>query len=782
MWSLSFTAAVCLAALPPFPAPGGDPKQVKPTAPGFRITESLRVAPGVYTFEDAAGRGAITIAGDDLTVDFSGVTLVGSPKNIEADSYAGRGIVIRGRNVTVTNATVRGYKVGIYAEDSPGIKIAGCDVSGNYRQRLRSTIEREDVSDWLFGHENDRSEWLRFGAGIYLFRCPKATVSGCRSRNGQNGLCISGCDEARIVDNDMSFMSGWGLAMWRSSRCEVMNNKFDFCMRGYSHGVYSRGQDSAGILVYEQCNENVFAYNSATHGGDGFFLYAGNETLKRTGRGGCNGNVVYRNDFSHAAANGIEATFSGGNFFIENIIRECNHGVWAGYSYDTVIENNTITDCRYGISIEHGRGNRISGNTITGAMPNTETGPPGSVHESTCAIGVNLWWDDDKDLLASPFCRQHDRCRSSGNFVVGNRFEKVKTAVRMADDTAGIVADSTMVDVDVSVHVVGDVSGARLYLTDEQRAAIENEGQGFEAMPEGEQQPVKLPPIDVVKREPRVTRKGAQDAFLPEGAKRGRQFIFIDEWGPYDFTDVRLSPSRVYGGEKVLLQILGPGSKFRVAQVTGRVEVEPRIGTTPAKLTLTAVKNGAEPFELLIEADGQQLRATGVLFTAEWKVAFYGWSKSDDPRSGSENWGRIIAADPLGETTVSSIDFTWAHGGPYRTATVRERPNPNAAVGARRDSRTSGRERQPGQVQSDYFATVATTKVHVPAGKWRVWTMSDDGVRVFVDGKEVIRNWTWHGPTLDEAYLNLEAGEHPIRIEHFEIDGYAQLRLGIEPA
>ena len=722
MWSRSFVCAVCLVSATPFPVSGGDPQPVKPTTAGLEITESVVVAAGVYSLEDRTGQGAIIITGNDLIVDFSGVTLVGSPQDIEADSYAGRGIVIRGSNVTVTNATVRGYKIGIYAEDSPGLTITGCDVSGNYRQRLRSTIEREDLSDWLFGHQNDGNEWLRFGAGIYMLRCRQATVSDCRARNGQNGLCISRCDQARIVDNDMSYMSGWGLAMWRSSRCEVMNNKFDFCMRGYSHGVYSRGQDSAGILVYEQCNDNVFAYNSATHGGDGFFLYAGNETMQRTGKGGCNGNVVYRNDFSHAAANGIEATFSEGNYFIENIIRECHHGIWAGYSYDTVIENNTISDCRYGISIEHGRGNRISGNTITGTLPKTETQPSesvpnetrpsgsvktetrpsgsvktetrpsgsvktetrpsGSVPESTCSIGVNLWWDEDKDLLASPFCRQRDRCPSSGNYVVGNSFEKVNTAVRLADDTAGIVAQNTMTDVDVSVHVVGDVSGARLYLSDAQRAAIKNEGQGFEALPEGEQPALELPPIDLARREPRVTRTGTQDAFLPEGARRGRQYIFIDEWGPYDFTDVRVFPSKVYGGEQAILQILGPGSKFGVVDVRGSVEVEPRTGTTPAKLTVTAVKKGVQPFELRIEAEGRQLKATGVLFTTEWQVAFYGWSKSDDPRSGSENWDRIVAADPLSEMTVSSIDFTWAHGGPKRTA----------RVGARRDSPTSGRE------------------------------------------------------------------------------------------
>ena len=273
---------------------GGEPVELTPAGPGLLIESDARVAPGTYELLDENDRGAVIISGDNITVDFQGAVLVGAPFGAEPDAFAGKGIVARGRGIVIRNAEVRGYKVGIYAEDSPGVTITGCDVSGNYRQRLGSTVKREDLSDWLWGHENDENEWLRYGAGIYLFRCPGAVVSQCRVRSGQNGLCMSRCDEAYIVDNDMSYMSGWGLAMWRSSRCNVFNNKFDFCVRGYSHGVYERGQDSMGILVYEQCHDNVFAYNSATHGGDGFFLYAGNETLKKTGKGGLSAQSAFQ--------------------------------------------------------------------------------------------------------------------------------------------------------------------------------------------------------------------------------------------------------------------------------------------------------------------------------------------------------------------------------------------------------------------------------------------------------------------------------------------------------
>src|SRR6476469_4653393 len=123
--------------------------------------------------------------------------------------------------------------------------------------------------------------------------------------------------------------------MYRCSYNDVAYNKIDFNVRGFSYGVYNRGQDSAGILVYEQSNSNLFYKNSVTHGGDGFFLWAGQTTMD-TGMGGCNDNQLIENDFSYAPTNGVEVTFSS-NKIVNNRIFECDNGIWGGYSYETII-------------------------------------------------------------------------------------------------------------------------------------------------------------------------------------------------------------------------------------------------------------------------------------------------------------------------------------------------------------------------------------------------------------------------------------------------------------
>jgi hypothetical protein len=201
-----------------------------------------------------------------------------------------------------------------------------------------------------------------------------------------------------------------------------------------------------------------------------------------------------------------------------------------------------------------------------------------------------------------------------------------------------------------------------------------------------------------------------------------------------------------------VIQLLGPDSTFRVTSASGHVKVTPMEGQLPAKLTVDTTEKGLHTFTVDIETEGYSHRATGSLLNADWHVAFYAWSKADDPRKDPDAWRRIVATEPRDEVTSPAIDFVW-----YTRAPT-------------------------GNVPRDRFATVATTNVRLPRGPWRVRTVSDDGVRVFVDEKEVLSNWSWHAATSDETMVELEAGQHNIRIEHFEIDGYAQLQFRLEPA
>src|SRR5688572_7273453 len=238
---------------------------MRPGADDTRIERSGRVELPGAVLRDAKGDGALHVEADGITVELAG-ELRGAEAGEEPDTFAGVGIRVTGKNVTLRGARVSGFKVGIHALGADGLVLEDCDVSGNYRQHLKSTKEKEAEEDWLDPHHNDAREWFtNYGAGIYVERASGVTVRRCRARKGQNGLVLERCTKAEVYDNDFSFLSGWGIALWRSSDNVIARNACDFCVRGYVHGVYNRGQDSAGILLFEQCSRNVIAENSATH-------------------------------------------------------------------------------------------------------------------------------------------------------------------------------------------------------------------------------------------------------------------------------------------------------------------------------------------------------------------------------------------------------------------------------------------------------------------------------------------------------------------------------------
>jgi len=59
------------------------------------------------------------------------------------------------------------------------------------------------------------------------------------------------------------------------------------------------------------------------------------------------------------------------------------------------------------------------------------------------------------------------------------------------------------------------------------------------------------------------------------------------------------------------------------------------------------------------------------------------------------------------------------------------------------------------------------------------YTASDDGVRLWIDNKLIIDNWTDHGTTIDSAKMQMTKGKlYDVRIEYFENGGSETIQLG----
>jgi len=724
------------------------------------VTTSARVKPGTYRVKDANGDGVLRVRGDGITVDLSGVTLIGGDEGQAADTFDGVGVrVVGSKDVVVRGGAIRGFRVGLAAEQAPGIRVEGLDGSGSRRMRLRSTPQREDESDWLWPHENDDGQWAaRYGAAISLLQCSTPTVATCVAHDGQNGLLLSRCDGSTVVENDFSRNSGWGIALWRTNKSGFVRNRCDLCVRGYSDGVYARGQDSAGFLVFEQCSGNVFRGNSATHSGDGFFLYAGNETLRRTGEGGCNDNVVAGNDFSYAVANGIEATFSRGNRFVGNTLYDCDHGIWAGYSYESEFAGNLIAGCANGISIEHGRANRIVGNEIY-----------------RCRRGVHLWAHPNRDLDESPFGKKRDAGTSRGNVIEANAINGCEVSL-VLDGERDSRASRNVIHLpsDVALEFRGevralDVTGNRVDAARAVRAKTTVD------VNLGANEWIPSPPV--VEGRARVAPSApASDAGLARTAERGavvvpgadappgRRFMVVGPWGPIDPRAAVLFPEQqaASGAARVDVLLAGlpwrvdsesrkvTGPSFEVVSISDGFDVSPRKGSAPARLLVRAKPGGSTiaPFELRVRVGDGEAIARGTIVSTRWTTRFWTWKK--DPRTDRAAFDALVKTAPLVTRETDALEL--------------------ATGGAPADG-----------VPGDRFATVAETTLDLPAGTWRLRVTSDDGVRVLVDGKPVLEEWTWHGPKEDAVDLDLAAGRHTVRVEHFELDGYAALGCSVEP-
>ena len=84
--------------------------------------------------------------------------------------------------------------------------------------------------------------------------------------------------------------------------------------------------------------------------------------------------------------------------------------------------------------------------------------------------------------------------------------------------------------------------------------------------------------------------------------------------------------------------------------------------------------------------------------------------------------------------------------------------------------------------EANHFGMIARARVKMPVGKWRLRILGGGGVRVMVDGKTVIEDWTVSAPGTEAAdYERSAEGEAEIVVEHFVKDGIAEFQFLMEP-
>jgi parallel beta-helix repeat protein len=92
---------------------------------------------------------------------------------------------------------------------------------------------------------------------MYLRDCESTVIKNTKVTGGQNALMMTNCNKGKIYNNDFSFNSGLGIAMYRSSFNTIAYNKINFNVRGYSDGVYNRGRI---VLAFWYMNKVIITF------------------------------------------------------------------------------------------------------------------------------------------------------------------------------------------------------------------------------------------------------------------------------------------------------------------------------------------------------------------------------------------------------------------------------------------------------------------------------------------------------------------------------------------
>ena len=168
--------------------------------------------------------------------------------------------------------------------------------------------------------------------------------------------------------------------------------------------------------------------------------------------------------------------------------------------------------------------------------------------------------------------------------------------------------------------------------------------------------------------------------------------------------------------------------------------------TNPAALSTTATFSAAGTYVLRLSVSDSVLTSTDDVTVVVTAAAANGLTGRyyNDPSSGTKFTTLVLTrVDP-------TVNFTWGTGGPGGGVTVNN------------------------------FSVRWTGTVQAPvSGTYRFYTISDDGIRLWVNGQQIINNWTDHAATTNTSTaITLTAGvKYTITLEYYERGGDATARL-----
>lgn len=175
--------------------------------------------------------------------------------------------------------------------------------------------------------------------------------------------------------------------------------------------------------------------------------------------------------------------------------------------------------------------------------------------------------------------------------------------------------------------------------------------------------------------------------------------------------------------------------------------------------------------ELVFEYTGESVTDHRGVVTPKGRPFVFKWTRFEVPIDWNVAWYAYDVskvADPKAKMPAPAAILSKA-----------QLEKPLAQLEAKRLDFASGGSPQEG-VPANHFITIANGQFTIEPGEYEIGVTSDDGVRVWLDDKQILDEWHWQGPTRYSHTAKL-GGRHRIRVEHYEIDGYTTLKIELAP-
>ncbi len=410
--------------------------------------QEIKIALGNYILPCEPQRAAVTVQGQDLSLDLGGALIRGSADRFtdfgEHETY-GIGILLDGgERVTLKGGVISGYHYGIKAVGLRDGIVEGVSAVNN--RRLWSDASRgiDDVlrglwlNFWETPAEGETEGWISspkkeetyavMGAGIALDGCSQTTCRKVVAMHNTVGIADFYGQSNRYRESDLSDCA-MGLRLWQArgngdQRLVVADNVMNFNTQ--SVPWWWSGGDGAAIIGAGVVGCDITG-NRIAFGGDGVFL-AGISRLP----GQTQDVRIEGNQIRDAYAHGIEIDFAA-NCVIEGntIYRSWLSGIWAGNAAGILILGNRFeannlgrllggwTDSQGAISCPQGRVT-VASNTFDSNW-----------------VAVNLWAAPEPAWWL--FCGDATR-----HIVAGNTFRNNRIGVRLSQVFRSTVTDNRM--------------------------------------------------------------------------------------------------------------------------------------------------------------------------------------------------------------------------------------------------------------------------------------------------------------------------------------------------